>query len=63
LSATFIVAHTSKGLPGVTGFDETFVMAALFLTLGVAAGLIVPEPGPPRASLALDAKLAPSEVS
>ena len=34
-----IVNHTAHGLPTVTGFTETFVMAALFLVVCVLAGL------------------------
>ncbi len=42
LSATFIAGHTAQGLPTVTGFTETFVMAAGFLVVCVLAGLLVP---------------------
>jgi MFS family permease len=42
LSATFIVDHTAHGMPTVTGFTETFVMATVFLAVGALAGLAVP---------------------
>jgi MFS family permease len=45
LSATFIaknVAHT--GLPTVTGFEDTFLMATAFLIASFGAGLLVPGP-------------------
>jgi hypothetical protein len=55
LSATFITENTADGLPTVTGFTETFLMATGFLVLCFVAGLLVPkvsgageppEPGP-----------------
>jgi len=42
LSATFIADNTAHGLPTVTGFTDTYVMAALFLIVCVAAGVLVP---------------------
>ena len=43
LSATFIADHTAaSGLPTVTGFTLSFIMAAAFLAFGVVAGLLVP---------------------
>jgi EmrB/QacA subfamily drug resistance transporter len=42
LSATFIAGHIAHGLPTVTGFTETFVMATAFLAVGVAASFLVP---------------------
>jgi MFS family permease len=45
LSATFIAANVAHGLPTVTGFTETFLMATGFLLLCVLAGAIVPKPG------------------
>jgi hypothetical protein len=42
LSATFIVAHTRHGLPTVTGFTESYVMATVFLVICAFAGLLVP---------------------
>jgi EmrB/QacA subfamily drug resistance transporter len=43
LSATFIVGHMAHGLPAVTGFSETYVMATGFLILCVLAGALVPD--------------------
>ena len=43
LSATFIAANTVNGLPTVTGFTETFVMATGFLLVCLLAGLLVPK--------------------
>jgi EmrB/QacA subfamily drug resistance transporter len=43
LSASFIAAHTADGLPTVTGFTETFVMATGFLVVCFFAGLLVPK--------------------
>lgn len=43
LSATFIVDHTSHGLPTVTGFTETFWMATVFLVVCALAGVLVPK--------------------
>jgi EmrB/QacA subfamily drug resistance transporter len=42
LSATFIAEHASGGLPTVTGFTETFLMATGFLVLCFLTGLLVP---------------------
>jgi MFS family permease len=44
LSATFIADHVSGGLPTVTGFTETFVMATIFLIVCVFASMLVPNP-------------------
>jgi EmrB/QacA subfamily drug resistance transporter len=44
LSATFIADHVSGGLPTVTGFTQSFVLATAFLAVGVAASLLVPRP-------------------
>jgi EmrB/QacA subfamily drug resistance transporter len=60
ISATFIVDHTAHGLPTVTGFTDTFVMATLFLVVCVAAGTLVPGLRSTSASLQLDAPVAPS---
>jgi EmrB/QacA subfamily drug resistance transporter len=43
LSATFIVKNTAHGLPTVTGFTETYVMAMAFLAVCALAGLLIPE--------------------
>ncbi len=60
ISATFIVDHTAHGLPTVTGFTDTFVMATLFLIVCVAAGTLVPGLRSASASSQLDAPIAPS---
>jgi hypothetical protein len=44
LSATFIAGHVSHGLPTVTGFTQSFVLATVFLAIGVGASLLVPRP-------------------
>lgn len=43
ISATFIAAHTAHGLPTVTGFTETFLMATGFLLVCLVAGVLVPK--------------------
>jgi MFS family permease len=46
LSATFIAGNTSAdGLPTVTGFTETFLMATGFLLICLLAGFLVPKAG------------------
>ena len=42
LSATFIAANTAHGLPTVTGFTDTFVMATVFLIACLGAAALVP---------------------
>jgi EmrB/QacA subfamily drug resistance transporter len=42
LSATFIAHNVAHGLPTVTGFTDTFVMATGFLVACLLAGLLVP---------------------
>ena len=61
LSATFIVDHQSGGLPTVTGFNETFVMAAAFLVVCLLAGLLVPGRRPVSATIKLDAQFATTQ--
>jgi len=63
LSATFIVDHQAHGLPTVTGFNETFVMAAGFLIVCMLAGLLIPGRRAASAPLALDAQLDAQLVS
>ncbi len=46
LSATFLAGHVAHGLPTVTGFTQTFVMATAFLVVCVLASLLVPKVGP-----------------
>jgi EmrB/QacA subfamily drug resistance transporter len=42
IAATLVVGHTSGTLPRLTGFTETFGLAALLLLVCVLAGLLVP---------------------
>ena len=58
LAATFIVDNTAHGLPTVTGFEETFLMATGFLIVCILAGLLVPGTRRAPAPLKLDAQLA-----
>ena len=64
LSATFIADHTAaSGLPTVTGFTLSFIMAAAFLAFGVVAGLLVPGlPAPGTAPPAVEAPATELEV-
>jgi predicted MFS family arabinose efflux permease len=55
LSATFIADHMTDGLPTVTGFTLSFIMAAAFLGVGVLAGLLVPGLPPLKRPSELDA--------
>jgi EmrB/QacA subfamily drug resistance transporter len=58
LAATMIAAHTgADGLPAVTGFTDTFVMATVFLVVCALAGMLIPErraSSPPQPAFALD---------
>jgi hypothetical protein len=58
LAATFISNNTAHGFPTVTGFDDSFVMAVLFLVVCVLAGLLIPGRRVASGSLVLDGKLA-----
>jgi len=42
LAATFIADNMSHGLPTVTGFTDTYLMATLFLVVCLLASLLVP---------------------
>lgn len=42
LAATFIAGHTAHGLPTVTGFTDSFVLATAFLLAGIVAAVGVP---------------------
>ncbi len=57
LSATFIANNTAHGLPTVTGFTASYLMATAFLAVGVVAGLLVPG-GRTAPARAVDAQLA-----
>jgi len=63
LSATFIVDHQAHGLPTVTGFEQTFVMATGFLVVCVLAGLLVPEGRPAVDAVMMEPQLAASPES
>jgi EmrB/QacA subfamily drug resistance transporter len=63
LSATFIVDHQAHGLPTVTGFVQTFVMATGFLVVCVLAGLLIPEGRPAADALMLEPQLIVSRES
>jgi EmrB/QacA subfamily drug resistance transporter len=63
LAATFISDNTAHGFPTVTGFDDSFVMAAVFLVVCVLAGLLIPGRRVTSAGLVLDAKLATNPKS
>jgi EmrB/QacA subfamily drug resistance transporter len=57
LAATFIANHTKAGLPTVTGFTDTFLMATGLLIVCALAGLLVPRTNLRRATHELDAGL------
>jgi EmrB/QacA subfamily drug resistance transporter len=42
LSATFLANNVAHGLPTVTGFNDTYVMATAFLAVCFLAGLLIP---------------------
>ncbi|MGH2885284.1 MAG: MFS transporter, partial [Solirubrobacteraceae bacterium] len=63
LSATFIVDNQAHGLPTVTGFNETFVMAAGFLIVCVLAGLLIPGRREAAAPLTFDPQVESALVS
>ena len=56
IAATFVVASTVNGLPGLPGFTRTFAMAALVLGCSAVAGLLIPG----RARLVTPMRPAPS---
>jgi EmrB/QacA subfamily drug resistance transporter len=56
LSATFIANNTAGGLPTVTGFTDTYVMATVFLIVCALAAVAVP--GRTRAPAEREARLA-----
>jgi EmrB/QacA subfamily drug resistance transporter len=57
LSATFIVGNMGHRYPTVTGFNETFVMAAVFLVVCIVASVLVPGLSPARERMALEGQL------
>jgi EmrB/QacA subfamily drug resistance transporter len=62
LSATFLASHVAHGLPTVTGFTETFVMATAFLVVCVFASLLVPRPTSGRSGPASTEQREPEPV-
>jgi MFS family permease len=58
LSATFIVDNTAHGLPTVTGFEETFIMATVFLVVCMLSALLVPAARDAAGSVKLEGTLA-----
>ena len=62
LSATFIADNTAHGLPTVTGFTDTYVMATAFLVVCVLAGLLVPDARARTQTLALEPQLSAQEA-
>ena len=59
LAATFIANNTAHGLPTVTGFTDTYVMATAFLIVCVLAALLIPKPSPERELQRFDGRLEP----
>ena len=62
LAATFIADNTARGLPTVTGFEDTFLMATGFLVVCVLAGVLVPGRRRSTASVVLERQLATGEA-
>jgi EmrB/QacA subfamily drug resistance transporter len=63
LSATFIVDNQAHGLPSVTGFNATFLMATVFLVVCVLASVLVPERSSARAPLGLEQAPVAADVA
>ena len=63
LSATLIAAHVGHGLPTVTGFTDSYVMATVFLVVCVFAGTLVPRPAGSSRTAAVDPALASATES
>jgi EmrB/QacA subfamily drug resistance transporter len=61
IAATLVVGSTVHGLPTLTGFSQTFAMAALFLACCVVAGLLIP--APPRTAAPPTAAAAPAPAA
>ena len=59
LSATFITDNMAHGLPTVTGFTDTYVMATAFLVVCVLAGLLIPG-GRTETSPAIEGQFRPA---
>jgi EmrB/QacA subfamily drug resistance transporter len=58
LSATFISSNTAHGLPTVTGFTASYVMATGFLVVCVLAGFLIPSPRRATRSSRVEGQLA-----
>jgi MFS family permease len=58
ISATLIADNTAHGLPTVTGFTSTYVMATAFLVVCVLAGTLVPGRGRSADSRRFDQRVA-----
>jgi EmrB/QacA subfamily drug resistance transporter len=58
VAATFVVDHTTRGLPRLTGFADTFALSALLLLICVLAGLVVPSRRRQQLPAAADASVA-----
>jgi EmrB/QacA subfamily drug resistance transporter len=63
LAATFISNNTAHGFPTVTGFDDSFLMATVFLIVCVLAGLLIPGRRVASVSRVLDAQLVTNPES
>ncbi|HUE25977.1 MAG TPA: MFS transporter [Solirubrobacteraceae bacterium] len=61
LSATFIANNTAHGLPTVTGFTDTYVLATVFLVVCVFAGLLVPGGRTAMVTSGVDSQLATAQ--
>jgi EmrB/QacA subfamily drug resistance transporter len=60
IAATFIANNVVHGLPGLSGFTDTFWMAAGFLAVCVAAGFLVPQARAAATSAKLAAQPSPA---
>jgi EmrB/QacA subfamily drug resistance transporter len=58
LAATFISDHMAHGYPTVTGFTDSYVMAAAFLAVCVVSGFLVPRAKPSAPLTGLETQLA-----
>jgi MFS family permease len=58
LAATFISNHMADGHPTVTGFTDSYVMAAAFLAVCVISGLLVPRLQSSTSRTGIDGALA-----
>jgi MFS family permease len=63
ISATFIADNTAHGLPTVTGFTSTYVMATAFLVVCVLAGALVPGRGRVADAPTIDQRVATASES